>query len=172
MEYLKVAKILSTVGLKGEVRVFTTSTFKHIRYKKGNSLFCKDENGNYLELHIKNYRNKEGNIDYLTFEEFDTIEKVESLLDKELFALKDYKYLRKDEYYYSDLICSTCFDEENKEIGTINDIKEFNSNVSLEVKLKENKKIIYIPFNDFFIKDIDIENKRVIIHVIEGLLEI
>ena len=172
MEYLKVAKILSTVGLKGEVRVFTTSTFKDIRYKKGSLLFYKDENGDYKEIHIKSYRNKEGNIDYLTFIEFDSIEKVEPLIDKELFALKDYKNLKKDEYYYSDLISSTCYDEENKEIGVIKDIKEFNSNVSLEIKLKENNKTIYIPFNDFFIRDVDIDNKKIIIHVIEGLLEI
>lgn len=171
MEYLKVAKILSTVGLKGEVRVYTTSTFKNLRYKKGNSLFYMNENNEYIEIHIKNYRNKEGNIDYLTFEEFDSIEKVEFLLNKELFALKDYKNLKDNEYYYSDLISSTCFDEDNNELGIIKDIKEFNANVSIELKLNNNK-IIYIPFNDFFIKNVDIASKKVIIHVIEGLLEI
>ncbi len=171
MEYLKVAKILSTVGLKGEVRVYTTSTFKNLRYKKGNSLFYMNENNEYIEIHIKNYRNKEGNIDYLTFEEFDSIEKVEFLLNKELFALKDYKNLKDNEYYYSDLISSTCFDEDNNELGIIKDIKEFNANVSIELKLNNNK-IIYIPFNDFFIKNVDITSKKVIIHVIEGLLEI
>lgn len=171
MEYLKVAKILSTVGLKGEVRVYTTSTFKNLRYKKGNSLFYMNENNEYIEIHIKNYRNKEGNIDYLTFEEFNSIEKVEFLLNKELFALKDYKNLKDNEYYYSDLISSTCFDEDNNELGIIKDIKEFNANVSIELKLNNNK-IIYIPFNDFFIKNVDITSKKVIIHVIEGLLEI
>lgn len=171
MEYLKVAKILSTVGLKGEVRVYTTSTFKNLRYKKGNSLFYMNENNEYIEIHIKNYRNKEGNIDYLTFEEFDSIEKVEFLLNKELFALKDYKNLKDNEYYYSDLISSTCFDEDNNELGIIKDIKEFNANVSIELKLNNNK-IIYIPFNDFFIKNVDITSKKVIIHVIKGLLEI
>lgn len=171
MEYLKVAKILSTVGLKGEVRVYTASTFKNLRYKKGNSLFYMNENNEYIEIHIKNYRNKEGNIDYLTFEEFDSIEKVEFLLNKELFALKDYKNLKDNEYYYSDLISSTCFDEDNNELGIIKDIKEFNANVSIELKLNNNK-IIYIPFNDFFIKNVDITSKKVIIHVIEGLLEI
>lgn len=171
MEYLKVAKILSTVGLKGEVRVYTTSTFKNLRYKKGNSLFYMNENNEYIEIHIKNYRNKEGNIDYLTFEEFDSIEKVEFLLNKELFALKDYKNLKDNEYYYSDLISSACFDEDNNELGIIKDIKEFNANVSIELKLNNNK-IIYIPFNDFFIKNVDITSKKVIIHVIEGLLEI
>ena len=171
MEYLKVAKILSTVGLKGEVRVYTTSTFKNLRYKKGNSLFYMNENNEYIEIHIKNYRNKEGNIDYLTFEEFDSIEKVEFLLNKELFSLKDYKNLKDNEYYYSDLISSTCFDEDNNELGIIKDIKEFNANVSIELKLNNNK-IIYIPFNDFFIKNVDITSKKVIIHVIEGLLEI
>ena len=130
-----------------------------------------NENNEYIEIHIKNYRNKEGNIDYLTFEEFDSIEKVEFLLNKELFALKDYKNLKDNEYYYSDLISSTCFDEDNNELGIIKDIKEFNANVSIELKLNNNK-IIYIPFNDFFIKNVDITSKKVIIHVIEGLLEI
>ncbi len=172
MEYLKVAKVLSTVGLKGEVRVYTTSTFKDIRYKKNSVLFYLDENNDYKELHVKTYRNKEGNIDILSFSEFDKIEDVENLLNKELFALKDYKNLDKNEFYYSDLIGSTCFDEEGNELGKITDVKEFNANVSLELKLNECEKIIYIPFNNLFVPSIDIENKKVIIHVIEGLLEI
>lgn len=172
IEYLKVAKILSTVGLKGEVRVYTTSTFKNIRYKKNNVLFYLDESNNYKELHIKSYRNKEGNIDYLSFNEITTIEDAQNLLNKELFALKDYSNLKKDEFYYSDLISSKVFDEDNNELGIINDIKEFNANISLELKLNNNYKTIFIPFNDFFIKEIDIDNKKIIIHVIEGLLEI
>ena len=38
-KYLKVGQILKTQGLKGEVRVFSTTSFKDIRYKKGNELF-------------------------------------------------------------------------------------------------------------------------------------
>ena len=43
MEYLKVANILAPVGLKGEMKVYTTSTNKDLRYKKNSVLIIDDE---------------------------------------------------------------------------------------------------------------------------------
>lgn len=172
MDYLKVAKILSPVGLKGEVRVYTTSTFKNKRYKKDNILYYFDKENNIKELKIKNSRNKEGNIDILNFYDIDTFEKAEKLNGIELLALKDEKLLKKDEYYFSDLISSSIYDEDDNLLGVVEGIDEFTSNLSLRMKLNSNNKIIYIPFNDVFVKSVDVNNKKIIIHVIEGLLEI
>ncbi len=174
MEFLKVAKILSTVGLKGEVRVYTTSSFKALRYKKNNLLYLVDENNSILkELHIASYRNKEGNIDYLTFKEINSIEEAEKIINKELVVYKDNRSLDKDTYYYSDLISLKVLNKETNEVlGTIIRIDENTPTISLILKLDRNKKEIYIPFNDYFIDSIDLENKRIYLNVIEGLLEI
>lgn len=171
MEKLKVCKILSTIGLKGEVKVYTTSSFKEIRYKKNNELFY-IENDKENVLTVSSFRNKEGNIDVLTFKEIKTVEDATKILGKELFVEKDESILNDEEYFYSDLISSKVFDEDHNELGVVQGIDEFTANLSLRLKLNSSKKIIYIPFNDVFVKNVDINKKEITIHVIEGLLDL
>jgi len=167
MEYLKVATILSTVGLKGELRVYTTSTQKELRYKKNNVLFI-EYNNEYIEFHIENYRNKDGNIDILKLKEINSPEEAEKFIQKEILALKDYDDLKKEEYFYSDLENSNCYDEDNNFLGKVVKVQDFTNIISLEIE-KEDKKRVFVPFNDFFIKEVNIKDKKIFIHIIEGL---
>ena len=179
MEYLKVAKLLKAQGLKGEVRVYTTSSFKDLRYKKNNKLYIQlnpDNNEELKEVTIKSFKNKEGNIDILSFNEINDVNEIEKYLNKDLLVIKDEKILDKNMYFFSDLIGLKAYSNDNKEkvIGEIIDVKEFNSNISLILKLNEEykNKTINIPFNDYFVLDIDLINKSIFINVIEGLLDI
>ena len=88
-KYLKVGKILKAQGLKGEVKVYSTTSFKDIRYKKGSHLFIKDKNDNYIDLVVNTFYSKGENLDVISFVDHDSIESVEPLLNHELFALKD-----------------------------------------------------------------------------------
>ena len=111
-------------------------------------------------------------LDILSFNEFNDINDIENFIGKELLAIKDNNDLYEDEYFYSDLENCIVFDEEHKELGKVIQVNDFNNIINLEVKLNAKDKSIFIPFNDFFVKDVDINNKTIIIHVIEGLLEI
>lgn len=169
-KYLKVGKILKAQGLKGEVKVYSTTSFKDIRYKKGSHLFIKDKNGNYIDLVVNTFYSKGENLDVISFMDHDTIESVEPLLNHELFALKDESILFDNEYFYDDLLNLTVFDENNNELGIVSSIEEFPSQITLKVA-KKDKHFFFVPFNDFFIKDVNLEDKKLLIHVIEGLIE-
>lgn len=169
--YLKVGKIIDTFGLKGEVKVYTTSTLKDLRYSKNYELYI-DLGDEKLKVTIKNHKQKDKNIDILSFNEFNNINDIEKFVGKELLAIKDNNDLYEDEYFYSDLENCIVFDEEHKELGKVIQVNDFNNVINLEVKLNSKDKSIFIPFNDFFVKGVDINNKTIIIHVIEGLLEI
>ena len=69
-----------------------------------------------------------------------------------------------------DLLNLTVFDEDNNELGVVSSIEEFPSQITLKVS-KKDKHFFYVPFNDFFIKDVNLEDKKLIIHIIEGLIE-
>ena len=155
-DYLKVGTILKPRGLNGEVKVFSTTSFKNIRYKKGNELFVEIEKDNLLPVHVKKYSAKEGNIDVLQFEEY--------------LNVKDEKVLKTNEYFFSDLEGLRVLDESKNELGIVSKVEEFPSQITLRVTDK-NKKTFFVPFNDFFIKEINISNNYIIINVIEGLLE-
>jgi len=168
-KYLKVGTILKPRGLNGEVKVFSTTSFKNIRYKKGNQLFIELEKDNLLPVHVKKYASKEGNIDVLQFEEYQNVNDLDPILSKDLLSVKDENILKNNEYFFSDLEGLTVLDENKNELGKVINVEEFPSQITLKVE-KKDKKSFYVPFNDFFIKDINISNNYIIINVIEGLL--
>lgn len=169
-QYLKVGTILKTQGLKGEVRVYSTTSFKDIRYKKGNTLYILLKNGEYQEVKVNSFYTKGENLDVISFKNYDSIELIEPFIGLELCALKDENILFDDEYFYDDLKGCTVFDEENNELGIVSSVEEFPSQETLKVTGK-NKKFFFVPFNDFFVKDVDTKNKKIVIHLIEGLVE-
>lgn len=168
-KYLKVGKILKAQGLNGEVRVFSTTSFKDIRYKKGNKLFI-NKNGEMIEFVVSSFYSKGENLDVISFKNFDSIEKISPFIGCEIFAIKDNKILFENEFFYDDLIGLNVYDEDDNKIGLVASIEEFPSQITLKISLS-NKKFAFIPFNDFFIKSVDLDNKKMTIHLIEGLIE-
>lgn len=169
-KYLKVGKILKTQGLKGEVRVFSTTSFKDIRYKKGNELFIQLKDGSYQSMTINSFYTKGENLDVISFKGYNSVESIEPFLGLEIFAIKDESILFDNEFFYDDLIDLSVFDESHNYIGKVQSVEEFPSQETLKV-LKENGKSFFIPFNDFFVKNVDLENEEITIHVIEGLID-
>lgn len=167
--YLKVGKILKPRGLNGEVKVFSTTSFKNIRYKKGNELFVELDKDNLIPVHIKKYSAKEGNIDVLQFEEYQNVNDLDPILGKDLLSVKDDQILKTNEYFFSDLENLVVYDENKNELGKVIKVEEFPSQITLKVEGKD-KKSFFVPFNDFFIKEVNISNNYIIINVIEGLL--
>lgn len=167
--YLKVGKILKPRGLNGEVKVFSTTSFKNIRYKKGNELFVELDKDNLIPVHIKKYSAKEGNIDVLQFEEYQNVNDLDPILGKDLLSVKDDQILKTNEYFFSDLENLVVYDENKNELGKVIKVEEFPSQITLKVEGKD-KKSFFVPFNDFFIKEVNISNNYIVINVIEGLL--
>lgn len=166
--YLKVGTITKQVGLKGEVKVFSTTSFAKKRFEKGNIIFIK--NGNkYEEITVKTFRILNSDFYVVSFEEYPNLESTNVLLKKDLFALKDNSILDENQFFYSDLIGSSVFNENNEKIGEVLSIEEFPAQTTLCCKKEDGAKF-YVPFIPQFILKIDIENKSIVIKIIEGLL--
>lgn len=169
-EYLLVCKVLKPLGLNGEMKVYSYTTFKDIRYKKGNALYIKDNN-EYKALTIKSHYSKGGNIEVISFKDYEDIKLIAPFIGQELYALKDEKLLNKNEFYYSDLINLKVLDEDNNELGKVISVEEFPAQITLKISKNPAKAHFFVPFNDFFVKKVDLENKEIIIHLIEGLTD-
>ena len=74
-------------------------------------------------------------------------------------------------YYIADLIGIDVFDEEGHKIGVIADVFNTGANDIYDVK-REGQKNLLLPVIDDVVLDVDIENKKVIVHIMEGLDEI
>jgi 16S rRNA processing protein RimM len=77
--------------------------------------------------------------------------------------------LEKGSYYPFQLIGWDVFTEENQFVGKITEIYPVHDQVLYEIK-KEKKEYL-VPGNKEFIKKIDLNEKKVILHLVEGLFE-
>ena len=168
MEYLTVGTIVKTIGLKGEVKVYSITDFRDSRFKKGNHLFLSKGNEIVGELTIKAHH-KNGNCDNLIFEEINSIEEASKIINHDLLVIKDNKLLKKDMYYYSDLVGLDVYFDNETYIGKVSKIEEYTTYQTLRVKREEGKDVL-IPFVNAFIKDVSFEKKTIIVKYIDGLL--
>jgi len=168
--YLKLGTITKQVGLKGEVRVYSTTSFASKRYKKGNKVYVEISPENYKELTINSYRKLNGDFDVISFVEYESIDATDELLKKNIFALKENLKLNKGEFFFVDLIdCILLDSKTNQPIGKVTSVEEFPAQLTLKC-IDGNNKVFTIPFIKQFIDDVDIENKTIVVEVIEGLL--
>ena len=167
MEYLSVGKITQTFGIKGEVKVYVTSSFSLERFKKNNTLYIKF-NDEYLKLKTERSYQKDANFYIVKFFDYDDATISESLKNNYLYVEKDTSILKDNEYFYVDLIGLDVLDENQRKIGVIEKIEEFPAQITLKIKF--NDKFYYVPFNDFFIKDVNLKDHYIKIHVIDGLI--
>jgi 16S rRNA processing protein RimM len=170
-KWFNVGKIVNTHGVKGEVRVLSTTDFPEERYQKGNVLYLfQSEQKEPVEVKIKTHRFHK-TFDLLTFEGHASINDVEkyknSLIKVPESQLTD---LDEGEYYFHEIIGCTVLTDAGEEIGTIKEILETGANDVWIVKRK-NKKDALIPFIDDVVKEIDIEEKRIVISLMEGLID-
>ena len=168
MEFLTVGRIVRTIGLKGEVKIYPTTHFRDSRFKNGSHLFLIDENNNVeRELVIKMHRTN-GDCDNLIFEGIDTIEKAEEILKRDLFVLKDRSFLKKNQYFYSDLVGLDAYFDNGSLVGKVKKVEEYNKYATL--RIEHSPKDVLVPFVDNFILDVSLEDKRIVIRYLEGLL--
>lgn len=156
MNLVKVGKYVNTHGIKGEIRIKSSLNYKDRIFKIGNILII--DNKEYV---IKSYRiHKE--YDMVSFNNINDINDILYLKGKYVYINRDQIKLNKNEYLDQDLINLNIYIN-SKLIGKVNDIRYITSTKKL---LVINNK--YIPFE--LIKEIDLENKKIIVEEVEGLL--
>lgn len=166
MKLNKVGTITSTHGIKGEVKVKSDSSFD--RFFVGNKLFIKKDNAT-KEIIINSHR-KHKDYDLITFNSITNINDVLEYVGCDIYVdVEDLDELEDDEYYFDDLIGLEAFDDKGLKLGKIIDINEVPQGILLELKKVDNSTAL-IPFVEEFIKEVDIEEGKIIITPIEGLL--
>lgn len=166
-EYYVIGTIVSTHALKGEVKIYSTTDFRKERYQIGSTLYIKKDN-QMIEVTIKSYRpHKE--FELVTFENFNDINAVMPFVKCKIYVSgNNLQTLDEDEYFYHQLFECLVY-HENQLIGKVVDIVNYGASDILIIHDNNNKEVM-IPFVNEFIVDVDTENKKIQIEVIEGLL--
>ena len=166
MEYVVIGKIVNTFGIKGELKVYSYTDFVKERFKKGSKVYLSEK---YLPFEVNSCREHKGFllVSFKDHEDINLIEKYKNMLIYK--AKEDIKPLKKGEYYFSDLRDLEVYVEGEK-IGRVKIVEEGIRSNNLRIVKYADEKEYLVPFLDVFIEKVDLENKRIDIVKMEGLL--
>lgn len=167
-ERFQVGVITSTHGIRGEVKVFPT-TDDSKRFKKNMQVIL-DTGKEELELTVEGVKFFKQFV-ILKFKDIDNINDVEQYRSKPLYVLrKNAVALKKDEYFIADLLGMKVMEDNGEELGTLKDVIETGANDVYVVELTDGKELL-LPAIKECILSVDVENRQMEVHVMEGLRE-
>lgn len=166
-KYFEIGQIINTSGLKGVIKVkpFTDDIQKFKDFKTIYISIKKE----LKEFKIEQVRFSK-NMVFLKLEGIDTIEQAENYrnLYLKIKRNKDEK-LEEGSYYIVDIIGCKVYTDEKESLGKVDDVFSTGSNDVYVVKDELGKQVL-LPAIKEVIKSIDVENKTIIVHLLEGLL--
>jgi 16S rRNA processing protein RimM len=169
-KWFNVGKIVNTHGVKGEVKVVSTTDFPEERYQKGNTLYLfHGQNQEPIGLVIQSHRNHK-NFDLLTFEGYENINEVEKFKEGILKVQEDQlQELDEGEYYFHEIVGCKVMTSAGEDLGIIKEILSPGANDVWVVKGERGKEYL-IPYIEDIVINIDIEGQLITIEPMEGLL--
>lgn len=167
----QVGSITQTHGIRGEVKVFPL-TDDISRFKNMKNLLLDAGKEGYISLEVENARPQK-NLVILKFKGIDNINDIEKYKGHGLYVTKDNRVdLKEDEYFIADLIgCDVYLDsDKDNRFGTISDVMKTGANDVYEITLESGKTVLVPAIKDCIL-DVDIEGRRMEIHLMEGLMD-
>lgn len=168
-QFLRVGVISSTHGVRGEVKVFPTTDDIN-RYKTLKEVYLAADGGNIL-LELEQVKFSK-NMVIVKFKGFDNINDIEKYKGKDLLVTRENAIeLAPDENFIVDLIGLNVVTDEGEDFGTVADILQTPANDVYVIKAKDGKEYLF-PSIKQCILDVNLEEKRVLVHIMDGLLDL
>jgi len=163
-----IGKIVNTHGIRGELKVKRITDFEE-RFTPGETVYIK-ESAKETPFIIESHRVHKG-FDLIKLETLDNVNDAENYKGLYLQIHEEQQEeLNENEFYYHEIIGSDVVTQSGEHIGQIKDILAPGANDVWVVK-RPGKKDGYIPFIESVVKEVDTENKKVVIEPMEGLLD-
>lgn len=166
MKFLKVGVITTTHGLRGGIKVLPM-TNNADRFKKLEWVYLEGSSEKWL---IKDVKIRPKDV-VLLLEGIDSIEEAEPLRGKYLLTDENQRQtLEEDQHYVADLIGMQVCLLNGELVGSLVQVIPTGAHDIYVVKSIDGKKEWMIPAVKAFIKDIILEESKILIEPIEGLL--
>lgn len=162
----RIGQIVNTQGLKGEVRVYPytddINRFNELEY------FYTDKNlNNKYEVQRVRYK---GNVVIMKIKNIDSIEIAQKLKTKDMYIKREQgKQLEEDEFFVADLIGLDVFTVDGNKVGVVKDVLQHAIN-DVYVVVNGEKEYL-IPSIEKFVPTINLEENKMIIDPIKGMLD-
>lgn len=166
---LRVGVITSTHGVRGEVKVFPTTDDMN-RFKKLKTVIL-DTGKEQKTLEIEQVKFFK-NMVILKFKGFDNINDVEMWRQKDLLITRDQAVkLNPDENFIVDLIGLAVMTDDGRKLGEMVDVLQTGANDVYVVKTGFGKEVLLPAIKDCIL-NVDLEKGEMLVHVLDGLLDL
>ena len=166
-QYFEIGQIVNTFGIKGLVKV-NPFTDDMERFKELKSVLVV-KNKELIEMQIEDVKFHK-NVILIKFkgiEDINMAEKYKGCYIK--IKREDARKLPEGTYFIADLIGTKVYDDNGNLLGKVDDI--YNNKVhDIYVVKNDLGKQILLPATKEVIKQIDIDNDKIIVHLLEGLI--
>lgn len=167
-DYIYIGRVANTHGVKGMMKILPT-TDDPKRFELLNEVYFEDAKGKTEKFKIKNIKYQKQFV-LLQVEGIDDMNTAELYKQSIVKIPKELALpLEDDEYYISDLIGLEVYTEDGNRLGDLKDIIFTGSN---EVYVVDNgtKNGLLIPAIKDCIKEVDIDNNKIVVSLLEGLI--
>ena len=164
---LEIGRIVNTFGIKGIVKVKPfTDDIK--RFDNLKTVYI-EKNNTQKEYEIEEVKYHKDMV-LIKFKGVDTVEQAELLRNAYLTISRDSaEKLEEGRYYIVDMLGLEVYTDEDKLLGKVDDIYNTGSSDIYVVKDEKGKQIL-LPAIKEVIKKVDLENQKIIVHIIDGLI--
>jgi len=167
-QWFTVGKLVNTHGIKGDVKIYPSTDFPEVRFAPGSRLTLHDPNSAAtLTVEIVSSREQKG-MYVLKLKGYDNINDVERYKGWTVKA-SDSVELDEGEYYYYEIVGCRAVTDEGEELGTITEILSPGANDVWVVERPKGKQLL-LPVIDEVILDVNVAEKKVTVHLMEGLV--
>ena len=164
---LEIGQIVNTFGIKGFVKVnpFVDDV---LRFDDLEKVYIR-RNKELKELQVEEVKYHK-NMVLVKFKGIDKVEDAELLRNFYLEVDRENAIeLEEGEYFIADLLGMNVLTEENEQLGKLEDIFNAGSSDIYVVKTEEGKQIL-LPAISEVVKEINLKENKIIVHLLEGLI--
>lgn len=167
-QFFQVGVISSTHGVHGEVKVYPT-TDDPKRFLKLKEVLLDTPKG-YMPLKVEKVRFFKQMV-IVKFGGYDTIESIQMYRQKGLFVPREQAVpLAEDEYYVADLLGMDVYLEDGELFGKVKDVMQSAANDVYIIRSLAHGEVLLPAIADC-VKEVSVEDNRMVIHLLDGLVE-
>ncbi len=166
-QYFEIGQIVNTFGIKGMVKV-NPFTDDISQFEEKETILV-DKKGNLLEIQIEEVKYSKNQV-LLKLKGIETVEEAEKYRNCYLKLPREKaRKLPKNTYFIADLIGLEVYTEEGKLLGKVDDIYNTGASDIYVIKDELGKQILLPAIKDV-IKQIDLEQEKIVVHLLDGLV--
>ncbi len=167
-DFITIGKVLRPYGTKGALRIKPLTDFPQ-RFQELREVWIQPPEGQRIRMAIKNLKRGKDSL-ILSLRGVSTRSQAQEWTNSYIEVGADESYpLEEGRYYIFDLLGLPIYTDEGRLVGQLEDVLKLPANDVWALKTDSGQK--FIPATKEIIKDVDLRRGRIIIHLLDGLLD-